>query len=80
MSPCAVNIKTPNYSNANIGVLHYGQMALEPLQRENFGLGPVICLYGADDSVPVHRVGDLSSNPGPGENFSLKIKNIGSTR
>ena len=23
--------------------------------------------------VPAHRAGDLGSNPGPGENFSLKL-------
>ena len=24
-------------------------------------------------SAPAHRAGDLGSNPGPGENFSLKL-------
>ena len=31
------------------------------------GLGGLVAI------APAHRAGDLGSNPGPGENFSLKI-------
>ena len=38
--------------------------------RQIFWLGPMICLGGR---VGAHITGDLDSNPGPGENFSLKL-------
>ena len=41
--------------------------------RENFWLGPMVHLDGAVRSTPVNRAGDLGLNPGPGENFSLKL-------
>ena len=40
--------------------------------RVKFWLGPVILLGGAIRNALGCRAGDLSSNPGPGENFSLK--------
>ena len=39
--------------------------------------GPVIRLGGTVGSAPERRAGDPSSNPGPGENFSLKITTHG---
>ena len=41
--------------------------------REKFRLGPVVRLGGAVASDPARRAGDPSSNPGPGDNFSLKL-------
>ena len=41
--------------------------------KEKFGFGPVICLDEALGSEPALRVGDPGSNPGQGENFSLKL-------
>ena len=41
--------------------------------REEFLLGPVDRLGGLVVIVPVCRAGDPGSNPGPGENFSLKL-------
>ena len=40
---------------------------------EEFYLGPVDGLGGLVVIAPAHRAGDLGSNPGPGENFSLKL-------
>ena len=41
--------------------------------REEFLLGPVNRLGGLVVIAPAHRAGDPGSNPGPGENFSLKL-------
>ena len=43
------------------------------LLRENLWFGPAIRLGGAVRNTPAHRTGDLGSNPGPDENFSLKL-------
>ena len=43
------------------------------LIREEFQLGPVDRLGGLVVITPAHRAGDLGSNPGVGENFSLKL-------
>ena len=41
--------------------------------REEFLLGPVDRLGGLVVIAPARGAGDLGSNPGPGENFSLKL-------
>ena len=41
--------------------------------REEFLLGPVDRLGGLVVIAPARRAGDPGSNPGPGENFSLKL-------
>ena len=43
------------------------------LLRENLWLDPVIRLGGAVGSAQAHRAGDVGSNPGPDENFYLKL-------
>ena len=43
------------------------------LIREEFWLGPVDRLGGLVVIAPARIVGDPGSNPGPGENFSLKL-------
>ena len=43
--------------------------------REEFLLGPVDRLGGLVVIAPARRAGDPGSNPGPGENFSLKLLN-----
>ena len=58
-------------SNANISVLHYGQMALVPVRRV---VG--IHLGGAVASTPARRTGHPDSSPGVGENFSLKLTTL----
>ena len=43
------------------------------LIREEFWLGPMDRLGGLVVIAPARRAGDPGSNPGPGENFSLKL-------
>ena len=43
------------------------------LIREEFRLGPVDRLGGLVVIAPERRAGDPGSNPGPGENFYLKL-------
>ena len=43
------------------------------LPREMFWLGLVIRLGGTVGSVPVYRAGYQGLNPGPSENFCLKL-------
>ena len=43
------------------------------LIREEFWLGPVDRLGGLVVIAPARTAGDPGSNPGPGENFSLKL-------
>ena len=48
------------------------------LIREEFLLGPVDCLGGLVVVAPARRAGDPGSNPGSGENFSLKLLKVAS--
>ena len=41
--------------------------------RKKFWLGPVICQGGTGGSMLVLTPEDQNSNPGPGENFFLKL-------
>ena len=43
------------------------------LIRESFGMAQRFVWVAQLVRVPAHRAGDLGSNPGPGENFSLKL-------
>ena len=58
-------------------LLHYSISAWPGVNadqlREKFWLDPVIHLSRTVVSTPVCGTGDLGSNPGPGENFSLKL-------
>ena len=56
-------------------------MALMPARRykengirDKFQLDPGICLVDSVARAPTRRTEDLSSNPGSGENFSLKFE------
>ena len=46
----------------------------EDQQRVKFFVALVFHLGGVVGSAPTHRAGDPGSNPGPGDNFSLKLK------
>ena len=43
------------------------------LIREEFWLGSVDILGGLMVAAPARKAGDPGSNPGPGDNFSLKL-------
>ena len=50
-----------------------GPESSEDLLKEKFWFGPEVLLGGAVKRAPMHRAKSPGSNPGPGENFSLKL-------
>ena len=53
-----------------------GQEGTGDQLREKFWLSPVVSLGSIVGSAPACRARDPGSNPGQGENFSLKFTNL----